>query len=353
MGSIAYHFKAMLEAESIQPKVRDFIADIVGTRDFGLLPLAGDASTRRYYRIVVGSKTWVLMSWEPFQDPDTYPFLNVLRHFRRNNVEVPEVLTYSPVLGQVILEDLGDLTLERKFWENHNQNLALPFYTAAVDELIKIHFHATDDFSSDDFAFKNAFDTEKLLWEMNYGREHLFEKFLKLPIHKSAGEQLEQVFLKICQRLDQERKFIVHRDYHSRNIMIKLGKTRIIDFQDARLGPVQYDLVSLIYDSYVNLEPKVRDYIVEDYLLKARGYLDKNLSVDQFNEVLRVQVIQRCFKACGSFASFYNNRGDRRYLKYIAATLKTVAEFLKEFKEYKPFLDVIIDNGLTEKVYNE
>src|SRR4051794_29548809 len=96
--------------------------------DFQVLRLAGDASTRKYYRIISEDRSWVLMFWEPFEDPEKYPFLDVQRHFARNGIRVPGVEEMAKELGVVLLEDLGDLTLERKFWENQNQEMALPYY---------------------------------------------------------------------------------------------------------------------------------------------------------------------------------------------------------------------------------
>ena len=332
----------------MDPKIAQFIQDALGSNKYEVIALAGDASTRRYYRLVLGQKTWVLMSWDPF-DANQFPFLNVQRHFKKNGVLVPEVVRMSPELGQVILEDLGDLTLERKFWENQDQSLAMPFYEQAIDELIKMHYNATLDKDPNCSAFKIMFDTDKFLWEMNYGREHLLEKLCGLKISPTVSSQLDKIFLKICQTLHEEPKYISHRDYHSRNVMLTLGKTRIIDFQDARLGPIQYDLVSLVHDSYVNMAPQYRAHILDNYLQKAKPFLPKDFSRAHFDEIFRLQIIQRCFKACGSFASFYNNRQDKRYLKYLSNTLKTVDHVLKEHDEFKPFQKFIEDNGLLER----
>ncbi len=93
-----------------------FLEKNFGSDDFEVVSLAGDASTRRYYRVVFADKSWVLMAWEPFKDAESFPFLNVLKHFEKHQVHVPEVIGFSPADGLVLLEDLGDLTLERKFW---------------------------------------------------------------------------------------------------------------------------------------------------------------------------------------------------------------------------------------------
>lgn len=317
--------------------------------DFHVYQLAGDASNRRYYRVVFNHQSWVLMRWEPF-DPNNYPFLSVLKHFAKNQVHVPNVVGMDHNIGLVLLEDLGDLTLERKFWESQNQQSSLPFYKQAIDELIKIHFKATAD-KSPCTAFQIQFDVEKFLWEMNYGKDNLLAGVCKFPFNEKSNTEITTVFKEICQKLHEEPKYIAHRDYHSRNLMIKLDDMRVIDFQDARLGPIQYDLVSLLRDSYVNLSDDMALVLLDDYLEKAKPFLPKDFSRDQFDEVYELQTVQRCFKACGSFASFYHLRNDTRYLKYISHTLKRVLKSLTEFPEYKVFADILIDSGALEKKY--
>jgi len=330
--------------------ITNFLDKTLGGKEYKIIPLAGDASVRSYYRIVIGNKSWVLMKWEPFEE-DNYPFLSIQKHFEDCNISVPKVKNIVPDLGLVLLEDLGDLTLERKFWEIQHQEHIVPFYKQAIDELLKIHFKVTRDKDSHCTAFSIIFDAEKLLWEMNYGREHLFEKIGGIELSNQDLKRLQEIFIKICQCLDFEEKFICHRDYHSRNLMIHLGKMRVIDFQDARMGPVQYDLVSLMYDSYVDLNTESRREILNYYLACAEENFGYKVDRNHFDEVFTFQVIQRCFKACGSFSSFYNNRKDTRYLKYIRPTLETVVQYLEFFPEFKLFASIITDRGLLSKDY--
>ncbi|OFZ14489.1 MAG: hypothetical protein A2Z20_00675 [Bdellovibrionales bacterium RBG_16_40_8] len=330
--------------------MNEFLIKTLGTNAFQVIPLAGDASARRYLRIVRKNESFVLMAWEPFTDDGQYPFLNVQNHFAKHGVQVPQVIAKDPKQGLVLLEDLGDLTLERKFWESQNQELALPYYQQAIDELIKIHHITSKDINANCVAFKISFDVDKLLWEMNYGHEHLIEKLCHIKLSPQTHKELQTVFVDICTTLHKEPKLICHRDYHSRNIMLKLGKTYIIDFQDARMGPIQYDLVSLVHDSYVDMNEILRQKILDYYLINAQKIIPQG-SRDHFNSMLQLQLLQRCFKACGSFASFYNTREDRRYLKYLKPTITKVASALEQYPSYAVFLKVLRDNGLLEHDY--
>lgn len=330
--------------------INDFLQHSLNTKGFELIPLAGDASARRYARVIHGNETFVLMIWEPYKEDGKYPFTSVQKHFDKHQVHVPEIIDTDPDQGLVLLEDLGDLTLERKFWESQNQENILPFYEQAIDELIKIHYTCTND-KTDCVAFSVAFDQAKLLWEMNYGRQHLLEKFCGLEHSSTELNMLTETFKKICNILDKEPRRICHRDYHSRNLMIKLGNMRVIDFQDARMGPIQYDLVSLVHDSYVKLNSKSIQHILKYYKDCAQEAGASKFDDEHFDYIFKVQMVQRCFKACGSFASFYNTRQDTRYLKYLSGTINKVYHSLEELNSFTEFKSFISDHGLLERDY--
>lgn len=326
-----------------------FLSRALNSDFYKVFSLAGDASNRRYYRVVLDQNSWVLMRWDPF-DPNNYPFLSVLNHFKKSGVHVPKVVAMSPDEGLLLLEDLGDLTLERKFWENQNQNAAIDFYHMAVDEIVKIHHVATTK-EGPCTAFDIKFDTEKFLWEMNYGADNLISGILNFKMSDAHKKELQRIFIDISSRLDKEPKKIAHRDYHSRNLMIKLDQMNVIDFQDARLGPIQYDLVSLMRDSYVDMTDDMANSLIDYYLEQSKQYLPKDFSKENFMHIYELQSIQRCFKACGSFASFFHQRQDRRYLKYLPGTLRRVMKAINEFPEYKTFADILIDSGALERKY--
>lgn len=333
----------------LETPVQDFIDRRLGAGGLKVFPLAGDASTRKYYRVVRDHQSWVLMKWEPF-DPKDYPFLSVLNHFAAAGVRVPAVIDFDAANGAVLLEDLGDLTLERKYWESRSPEHSMVFYKMAIDEIVKIHHKATA-LKGDCTAFKIKFDTEKFLWEMNYGKDNLILGVLKFGMTDTTADALQKCFVDICSRLDAEPKKIAHRDYHSRNLMIKLDEMGVIDFQDARLGPIQYDLVSLLRDSYTDIPDATCASLIDDYLTKSKDDLPKDFSRERFMHIYELQSVQRCFKACGSFASFFHQRQDRRYLKYLTPTLNRVIKAVGVFPEYRILADVLIDSGALAKNY--
>lgn len=323
---------------------QDFLQPLLNTDNFSVTPLAGDASTRRYYRVISEKKSWVLMEWEPFERIADFPFLSVQKYFHEQGIRVPKIHTYDKEVGLFLLEDLGDLTLERRFWEFQKQDFVIPFYKKALDELIKIHsLSFKDPDGRTCTAYHNEFSVEKLLWELNYAKKYLLKGLLKLELSADQENQLEAEFKSICENLYQSPQVICHRDFHSRNIMLTFGEVAIIDFQDARLGPPAYDLVSLFCDSYVELSPASVEELMKYYKDQFPYYQNLKISEEQWDHFYLLQTIQRCFKACGSFASFKMTRDDNRYLDYIAPTIKRVLNHLPKWKS----------NSLLETLLNQ
>lgn len=339
----------MSEPFSLSDSINQFLKQHFNSANFTVYQLAGDASARKYFRIIFDSQSYVLMQWEPFNEA-TYPFLDVLNHFYKAKVNVPTVLKVDGALGVILLEDLGDLTLERKFWESSSFNHSWPFYQKSIEQIVHIHRDATQ-LKESSICKTTMFDTAKFMWEMNYAKEHLLQGLLKIKFDDGLKNELDKAFLSFCEILHNEPKVICHRDYHSRNLMIKLDKICVIDFQDARLGPIQYDLVSLIKDSYVDINDEIAEKLLNEYLQQYDILKIQGISKDYFMRILEIQTLQRCFKACGSFASFMNMREDRRYLKYLPSTLKKVFRSLSNLPEYKVLMNILIDSGALEKNY--
>lgn len=329
-------------------KERGFLKDHFGSEPFQLVQLAGDASSRRYFRASGKGRSYVLMSWEPFEARN-FPFLTIQKNWKSAGILVPDVIRVDEAAGMILLEDLTDETLEQKFWPSKNPKVYLPFYRQTLQELLKIH-HQTKRTNEPCMAFEIEFNIEKYVWEMNYTRTHLLEGLLEWKPSYAATREIETVFFDVANRLYAEPKVVTHRDFHSRNVMIKDGRTYIIDFQDARMGPIQYDLVSLFKDSYTELPPDIVATLMDEYLEEARSHLT-DFSREKFDHIYEIQSIQRCFKAAGSFASFFHLRKDRRYLKYLTPTLKRVRASLEQLPEYAPLLRVLVDQGAFETAY--
>ena len=333
---------AQISAE--YPKVFDeLIQKNLSITDYSIVPLAGDASSRRYYRVVKGNQSWVLMEWTAFQNPDDFPFISIQRHLHNSQIGVPAIIGMDEQKGLFLLEDLGDLTLERRFWEFSKQDSIMPFYRVTLDLLVKLHRQSLDKTQwSRCTAYGVQFDTEKFTWELNYTFKNLFS--LLCPHQLSEKEQLalQKEFGFLAQTLADAPQVLCHRDFHSRNIMIKGDRIYFIDFQDARLGPAQYDLVSLVHDSYVTLDDEHIESLINYYLSIFPEALVQFKTRENFMHYFYLQMLQRCFKACGTFAAILNQREDRRYLKYLPHTLSKVKTALSKTTDF-PVMKKLVD----------
>ena len=309
--------------------------------------LPGDASTRRYYRIEAGGESFIVMRMERFADlQDRIPFLAVQRHLASAGVDVPAVLETNPEVGLILLEDLGDVTLLR-----HLQSVASPeverrLYEQVIDSLVQMQVEASPDHRPAPIdAYKLRFDYEKLMWEMNFTIEHLYDLHLKRHILSADRKTMSDGLGEICTILAGQPTVLAHRDFHSRNIMVagKSGKERLvmIDFQDARMGPAQYDLVSLLKDSYYQLEGAQIQKLVDYYIDRWEARSGKSVDRTEFLRVFDLMSIQRNFKAIGSFASFQNRRGNATYLKYIGNTFENIRRTLLRYPQYSALREVL------------
>lgn len=340
-------YKRLGEGSVLKAEITQYISKSLETylsqSLFEVIPLAGDASSRRYSRLQSGNRSWVLMEWEPFE-PESYSLLSVQKHFKRNHILVPDVIAQSGEYGIILYEDLGDVTLEQEFYKSRNPYGVLGYYKMAIDELLKIHLVASKDHTPC-VAFNLAFDIEKLSWELNFTKKHFLEGILNFD---KLGAELEKEFVILSEKLTKDKMFIQHRDYHSRNIMIFQNKVRVIDFQDARMGLVQYDLSSLLRDAYVPVPQSLEKELLDYYLYRAQSDFNVKWNRNEFDYLYEVQALQRLFKAVGSFASFWMLRKDRRYLKYIPSTIKRIKESLEYLGEFKILQKILVQSGAYE-----
>jgi aminoglycoside/choline kinase family phosphotransferase len=316
--------------------------------------LPGDASTRKYYRVAtrpepnIPAKTYIIMSMEPFESEGVNTsFLSVQRYLHGAGVDVPQVLDVDPGKGYILLEDLGDVTLLRRLQGVATADVERHLYERVIDSLVDLQINASQAKRPAQLeAFKLFFNTEKLMWEVNFAIEHFYEKYLGRTIDPSDREVLTHGFNEICATLAKQPTVLAHRDFHSRNIMVTPeagGKERLvmIDFQDARMGPAQYDLASLLRDSYYQLEEGQITRLLDYYIARWEASSGERIDRQQFLFLFDIMAVQRNFKAIGSFASFLNRRGNPTYLKFIGNTFENIRRTLLKYPRYSHLREVL------------
>jgi aminoglycoside/choline kinase family phosphotransferase len=296
--------------------------------------LTGDASTRIYYRIWTSSTSYVACLDSPIIDPNNEPtFLKLQRVLHNEKVRVPHILDKDLGTGYILEEDLGDATFLKEIAQITNKDEEVLFYKAAIDLMAAIHRVDVKKYKAEAFALL-AFDTEKLFAEMEFTKKYFLKMFLGLDVTTPGIEALYKKLYDICYTLSNEPRVLVHRDYHSRNLMIKNGEQVVIDFQDARMGTPLYDLVSLLEDCYYQVESRNKKILIQYYFETYYQKFDISKTFEQFIYLYDLMAIQRVFKAIGSFSFIYADRKDLRYVKHIGFAFEKVRSIMLSHEEF-------------------
>jgi len=285
--------------------------------------LAGDASTRRYYRLFTEKISYVVCLDNPQTDSAVpHPFVSKQAFLKEAGVRVPGVLDAQLSRGYILEEDLGDTTFLSHLACIKDSKEELHLYQRVVDQLLTLHCLSkkTTDASG---LFTLAFDHEKYMQEMDFTFKYFFGHFLKYT-DEAGTAAVRNEFDIICRRLADQRMVLTHRDFHSRNIMVKDDELIFIDFQDARMGIPQYDLVSLLEDCYYQISSANHAALKRMYFEKLPGHVHGQGDWESFCGFYDDMLLQRVFKAVGSFSYIYATRQDARYLKYIGFAMEKI-----------------------------
>jgi N-acetylmuramate 1-kinase len=342
---------------------QEVIADRIGavfganTAISSLIALAGDASSRRYYRALIGSpgapQSVIVMelpagsalplSSEELavfkQAPKELPFLNMHRFLSGIGVRVPKLYGDWQNEGILLLEDLGDTALWDRIQGLPEQDV-LTWYEKAIDELLILQIRGTKARDEACVAFQQRFDFRLYMWEFDHFLEYGLEKRPDTRVAGTAIDTLRRIFSDIAHRLDRYPSCLNHRDYHSWNLMIHDEAVAVIDFQDALLAPPQYDLASLLNDRITDsvIRPHIEERLVSYYLCQ-RGDIEKRaINNDEFREIYLLSAIQRDFKVVGRFHYLDLVKGKLGYRKFIPPTLRRLKRNLARLPQVEPII---------------
>jgi N-acetylmuramate 1-kinase len=306
-------------------------------RDPRVVPLTGDASDRRYFRILLPDAPSIVLSlYSAAFDFDNLSFVNVARLLARMPVPIPEVLGHADDLGVLALEDLGDVTLQAHLGAaTPAEHAAL--YRESVALIATLQHRGEELESSEYLPYGIAFDVEKLMWEMDFFIKHFLEAYRGVVLSESARTALRTEFAELVQALASEPRVLCHRDYHSRNLMLHGERLYIIDFQDARMGPDTYDLVSLLRDSYVDLAEQTVEELIA-YFLALKGQTTQSV---QFRQRFDLMALQRNLKALGTFGYQTTARRNPVYIQYIPRTLRYIRNNFDNLPQFERLAELL------------
>jgi N-acetylmuramate 1-kinase len=328
--------------------VREGLASLFPGADAGaarIEPLAGDASTRRYFRARLapgsGVPSVVVMAY-PDEVPHggELPFLNVGRYLEKAGIPVPAVYRADPRARLLFLEDAGDTTLEDAV-RQRGTGECTALYEQCVEILVRIQSEGTRALDGDAAPARLAFDVPKFAEEIDFFFEHAVRGYGGLALGDAQEREIESLFLPFLETLAGLPRVLAHRDYHSRNVMVISpaaapghGNLRVLDFQDARMGSVFYDLASLLRDSYVTLPEETEGAL--RYAWRHAASRDLRRAAGDpaaFEATIDTAALQRNVKAIGTFGNQAHNRGKRFYLGFIPPT---VAHLRRNFERNPP-----------------
>ena len=305
----------------------------------GLIPLRGDASTRSFYRVPLGAASAVMLVLEEPRAEGELTYINVRSHLAACGVKVPEIYDYDAENGILLIEDFGDVSLEERL-EGADEETFRHFYRRAIDEMLKIHITGSI-LGGGCGAFHLAFDEEKLMEELDFFIRHTVEGFFGARLDGGEREAIRRGFSAIAAELAAFPRVLSHRDYHSRNLMVMDDSVGVVDFQDARMGPCQYDLASLLRDSYVVIESPLRGKLIDYYLRRSEEEGIEWHEREEFIHRFDLMSLQRNLKACGTFGYMAVARGNDSYLKYLDPTFAYVRETAPKFTQVGECIDIL------------
>ena len=297
-------------------------------------PASADASFRRYFRIYDNGKTYIVMDAPPGKE-DCQSFIDIAEMLLRFGLHVPKILQQDIKQGFLLLSDLGNTVFLSEL-NNHNVD---KMYSSAMDALLLLQQNTPVNLP--------AYDEKLLRTELNLFPDWYLEKQLKITVTESQKAVLEKVFDVLIQNALSQPQVYVHRDYHSRNLMVNkdhADKPGVIDFQDAVIGAVTYDLVSLLKDCYISWSREKVVLWVASFRVKAE-YLGiiENVDAKQFLRWFDLMGLQRHLKVAGIFSRLKHRDGKTGYLKDIPRTMDYVFEVLELYPEFVDFKKLLRD----------
>lgn len=326
----------------------------IAFHDFKVEKLKGDASNRSYYRVFLSEgsmKSFIIMELaEPLAikkaeeklsgvqaDTDELPFINILLFLEKNSIPVPKLYAYEEAPGLLFLEDVGSVTLQEHIEVSPSEKNMLVLYKQAIDHLISMQRVKED---SGCIALGRTYDAELLEWEFDHYLEYGVEYLLGVKLPASDREAIRKIFSDLSVEICRQPFVFTHRDYHSRNLMLKSGSLGIIDFQDALMGPLTYDLASLLRDSYTTLSDELISELISYYRRNA-GDLSGGMDLPQFERFFDITGMQRNLKAAGRFAYIKAEKGNDSFCRYIPATLGKVGKVLAKYEDLTPLGSIL------------
>jgi len=260
---------------------------------------------------------------------------------------VPRILASDPEAGLVLVEDLGDATLQAHLLGKRpgrggkrgarmgGGQAALPLYRQACDLIVLFHKKGEAALRPDDFAASSALDCDRFLFELDHFHRHFIRGLRKLAPPEGDEAVLRAFYSDLALRCDELPRVYCHRDFQSRNLLVRRGRLGLVDFQDARMGPYTYDAASLLRDSSLDLDERLIDEMIERLCMRL------DIPGDEFRRDFDLMALQRNIKDLGTFGYMATVRDRPEYLEYVPRTVRFIRRTLFAGPRYHLFLPTL------------
>ncbi len=314
-----------------QQHLATWLSHIFPEENFTLAPASADASFRRYFRVTFSDRTLIAMDAPPLQE-DSRPFLHVAKLFEAAGTNVPQIYADDLQQGFLLLSDLGNTTYLEALNAGGNP---VKLYAEATEALIKIQLATQQDQLP-------PYDEALLRREMNLFPDWYIAKHHQMTLNDKQRAGLESIFARIVANNLAQPRVYVHRDYHSRNLMVTEPNPGILDFQDAVYGPITYDLVSLFKDAYIGWEEaQIIDWLIRYWEKARKAGLAVNDDFSLFYRDYEWMGVQRHLKVLGIFARLSYRDGKDNYLKDMPLVMAYLRAACVRYIDLKPLLNLL------------
>jgi len=305
-------------------KIKNWVTAELKLTDFRIEVASADASFRRYFRLICGDEHWVIMDAPPEKE-DCQPFIKIARLIERAGVQSPHIYEFDQPQGFMRLSDLGSTA----YLDKLNDKTADALYLDAIKSIVRMQTIHAD---------LPAYNEELLQFEMSLFVDWYLIKHLDQSLSSTQNNVITSTFKILTESALQQPVVFVHRDYHSRNLMLTdKNNPGVIDFQDAVNGPATYDLVSLIKDCYIAW-PRKKQLLWIDAFLELSSL---NVEKQQFIKHLDLMGMQRHLKAIGIFARLNLRDSKPAYMNDIPRTLAYVFDVCQRYEELSEFSELL------------
>jgi len=283
-------------------------------------------SDRLFLRIK-NKKSFIIIKDNPYSN-DFISYVKIQSFLKKKNIGVPEIYYKDLKNGILIVEDIGEKSL---FKEPSEKN-----YIKVINFLIRMQIKGVNGFMNLKLPYKKIFDKEKLLYETNYFKNFYLKEYVKIDKDLDISSNF------LAENISKVKYFFMHRDFQSKNIFIKNNKIRITDFQNAHKGPFTYDIASLLFDPYVDLDKENINKFSKYYYEKMKKFIE--MDFNNFYFYFKLTGIQRLLQALAAYVnlSFFKNK--KEFKKYIPVAERKIGKILKEMeiKELNPLKEIFL-----------